>query len=149
MQLIVIYCLPFAVSVVEFLNDPYTVTEGNGAYNVCLIITPACDRPAEVDLVTEPKDAMRKLILTYYNPTAQYPINHLADEDYTTVRRMVTFAPNQMISCVLMDNIVDDNVAEDTECFTLIIDPPDDSDLVPGANTTVTIEDDDPISIGK
>lgn len=60
----------------------------------------------------------------------------------------MTFEPNQMISCVLMDNIVDDNVAEDTECFTLIIVPPPDSDLVPGANTTVTIEDDDE-QIGK
>ena len=55
--------LTIAESIVNFINAPYEVMEGGGAYNVCLSITPACDRPAEVDLVTQPKDALRKLLL--------------------------------------------------------------------------------------
>ena len=55
----------------------------------------------------------------------------------------MSFAPNQMVSCVLMNNVIDDNVAENTECFRLIIDPPPGSDLVPGGEANVTITDDD------
>ena len=61
----------------------------------------------------------------------------------------MTFAPNQMVSYVLMNNVIDDNVAEDTECFRFIIDPPDDSDLVPGGEANVTIIDDDERCTGK
>ena len=53
----------------------------------------------------------------------------------------MSFAPNQMVSCVLMDNIITDNVRETDECFTLVIDPPPGSDLVPGGNANVTIVD--------
>ena len=55
--------LTIAESIVNFVNAPYTVEEGGGAYNVCLSVTPACDRPAEVDIITQPKDALRKLLL--------------------------------------------------------------------------------------
>ena len=45
----------------EFVNAPYTVTEGPGvAVNVCLSITPVCDLPAEVTLETRPRSASRK-----------------------------------------------------------------------------------------
>ena len=55
--------ITITVSTVEFLNAPYTVVEGSGmAYNVCLSITPVCDLRAEVELVTAPKDALRKLL---------------------------------------------------------------------------------------
>ena len=48
-------------STVEFFNAPYTVVEYSGmSYNVCLHIFPACDLAAEVEVVTEPKDALRK-----------------------------------------------------------------------------------------
>ena len=50
------------MSTVEFLNAPYTVVEGSGAYNVCLNITPACDLGAMVTIGTSPKDALRKLL---------------------------------------------------------------------------------------
>ena len=46
----------------DFVNAPYTVTEGPGvAVNVCLSITPVCDLPAEVTLETRPGTAARKL----------------------------------------------------------------------------------------
>ena len=61
----------------------------------------------------------------------------------------MTFAPNQMVSCILMDNIINDDVDEDTECFRLVIDPPPGSDLVSGGDANVTIIDDDEAPTGK
>ena len=55
----------------------------------------------------------------------------------------VSFPPNQRISCVLIDNIIDDNVNENAECFSLVIMVPPDSYLVPGENINVTIISDD------
>ena len=51
----------------------------------------------------------------------------------------VNFDPNQMVSCVEMNNIIDDNIAEDDECFSLVIVVPPGSSLVPGENANVTI----------
>ena len=68
---------------------------------------------------------------------------HLANADYDPVTVTVSFAPNQMISCVQIDNIIDDNIRETTQCFSLIIQTPPDSKLVPGGNANVTILDDD------
>ena len=53
----------------------------------------------------------------------------------------MSFAPNQMIACTLMDNIISDNVRETDECFSLVIVPPGGSGLVPGGNANVTIID--------
>ena len=69
---------------------------------------------------------------------------HLAGSDYDAVTMTVTFAPNQMVSCVDMSNIIDDSVFEQTECFQLVITVPPGSRLVPGGNANVTIIDDDP-----
>ena len=55
----------------------------------------------------------------------------------------VSFPPNQRISCVLIDNIIDDNVNENAECFSLVIMVPPDSYLVRGENINVTIISDD------
>ena len=55
--------------------------------------------------------------------------------------RTVSFAPNQMVSCVQLNNVISDNIRETDECFTLVIDPPPGSDLVPGGNANVTIVD--------
>jgi len=57
-----ITCNEFTERTVDFVNAPYTVTEGPGvAVNVCLSITPVCDLPAEVTLRTQPRSATRKL----------------------------------------------------------------------------------------
>ena len=55
----------------------------------------------------------------------------------------VSFPANQRISCVLIDNIIDDNVNENAECFSLVIMVPPDSHLVSGENINVTIISDD------
>ena len=68
---------------------------------------------------------------------------HLAGFDYDAVTTTVTFAPNQMVSCVDMNNIIDDSITEPTECFQLVIMVPPGSRLVPGDNANVTIIDED------
>ena len=68
---------------------------------------------------------------------------HLAGSDYDAVTMTVTFAPNQMVSCVNMNNVIDDSINEPTECFQLVIMVPPGSRLVPGDNANVTILDDD------
>ena len=46
---------------VEFYNAPYIMIEySEVTYNVCLSISPACDLATTVQVVTEPKDALRK-----------------------------------------------------------------------------------------
>ena len=69
---------------------------------------------------------------------------HLANSDYMPVTRTVTFAPNQMVACIDMNNIIDDSAPEGQECFQLVIMVPPGSRLVPGDNANVTIIDDDP-----
>ena len=61
----------------------------------------------------------------------------------------MTFAPNQMIACVVMNNVIDDNVREGPECFSLVIRVPPDSGLVPGDSANVTIIDDEPAVNGE
>ena len=56
----------------------------------------------------------------------------------------MTFAPDQMIACVEMNNIIDDSVPEGPECFSLVITVPPGSGLVPGDSANVTIIDTDP-----
>ena len=68
---------------------------------------------------------------------------HLAGSDYDAVTTNVIFAPNQMVSCVDMNNIIYDSINEPTECFQLVIMVPPGSRLVPGDNANVTILDDD------
>ena len=71
-------------------------------------------------------------------------INCLAGADYDPVTVTVSFAPNQEISCVLINNIIDDNIHEVTQCFSLVIKvPSSDSRLVPGGRANVNILDDD------
>lgn len=60
---------------------------------------------------------------------------------------MVSFSPNQRTSCVQMNNIINDNVREVAQCFSLVITVPPDSGLVPGSNANVTIIDDDVIIV--
>lgn len=55
----------------------------------------------------------------------------------------VSFAPYQRTSCVLIDNIIDDNVYENVETFSLLIRVPSDSHLVSGENVNVSIISDD------
>ena len=66
---------------------------------------------------------------------------HLAGSDYDPGTRTVTFAPNQMVACINMNNIIDDRVREEQECFQLVIIVPPGSRLVPGGNANVTIID--------
>lgn len=66
---------------------------------------------------------------------------HLAGSDYDPGTRTVTFAPNQMVACIDMNNIIDDRVREGQECFQLVIIVPPGSRLVPGGNANVTIVD--------
>ena len=56
----------------------------------------------------------------------------------------MTFAANQRISCTLINNVIDDIVFEETECFSLVITVPPGSRLVPGGDANVTIIDNDP-----
>ena len=59
---------------------------------------------------------------------------------------LVNFAPNQEISCVQIDNIIDDSIQELVESFFLVItQPPRGSRIIPGGNATVTIDDNDVI----
>ena len=66
---------------------------------------------------------------------------HLAGSDYMAVTATVTFASNQMVACIDMNNIIDDSAPEPTECFQLVIMVPPGSHLVPGDNANVTIID--------
>ena len=61
----------------------------------------------------------------------------------------MTFAPNQMIACVVMNNVINDNVPEGPECFSLVITVPPGSGLVPGDSANVTILDNKPIIDGE
>ena len=70
-------------------------------------------------------------------------IIYVAGSDYEPDPTTVTFAPNQRIACVEMNNIIDDNVLEGTECFSLVITVPPGSGLVPGDSANVTITDND------
>jgi len=116
------------------------VIEGIGSYNVCLSINPVCDRRATVNLVTEQKDALGKLL----NLLVQLiSFNHLAGVDYDAVVVTVSFDANERVSCSVINNIIDDNIRETDQCFLLKIVPGPDSDLVPGGNANVTIVDDD------
>ena len=69
-------------------------------------------------------------------------IHLVVSSDYDDTVVMVHFAANQSVSCVQIDNVVDDNNPEFEESFFLVIRPAPNSGLVPGGNATVTIEDD-------
>ena len=66
---------------------------------------------------------------------------HLAGDDYLPVTEGVSFAPNQMISCIEMNNVVDDGIPEQMECFELMMRVYPGSGLGPGDNANVTIID--------
>ena len=70
-------------------------------------------------------------------------IHLVASSDYDAMVVMVDFAANQRVSCVQIDNIIDDDNPEFEESFFLVIRPAPNSGLVPRGNVTVTIEDND------
>ena len=48
-----------------------------------------------------------------------------------------------------MNNVINDNVREGPECFSLVIAVPPGSGLVPGDSANVTIIDDEPADTGE